>query len=179
LNDLPVHAGPAFVSLTAPLRFFLRRIALGASPPGFYLAHLRSFSIKTDPTLSAIVLRFLLRSVALEVPLPGLCFGELSNSSVKADPALHTVPLRFFQGSVTFRASLLGFRVRYHHDFSIEADPATRWWSLTTGARFLFGTVALTAPFLAIRRSSLNNDLSGGSRDAAPARFAILLRFLL
>src|SRR5207302_1283145 len=65
-----------------------------------------------------------------------------------------------------------------HAVLCVNAAP-TGIFIRATAFRLFFGIVALTSTFLAIRCVGLDDDLAGGSLDAAPARPAMCSGFLL
>jgi hypothetical protein len=74
---------------------------------------------------------------------------------------------------------LLGLYLAHRHNFPIQAHPTAGRWTLTIAARFLFGSEALSAFSLAVFRGRLDDHCRApGDAEAAPARLAILLRFL-
>ena len=188
LHDFSVKADPATRwrrSLTSAGRFLGGRVAVTAPPLAVLRGSLDDAALSGGPADAAparfaILLGFFRRRIALQIFLPGLRFVHRHNFPIQADPALSAISLRFFRTVIARQAFLLGLYLAHRHNFSIHADPAIWWWSLATGARFLFGREALTALLLAVVRGGLD-DSSGASGDeeAAPAGLAILLRVLL
>jgi hypothetical protein len=149
-------------------------VALGASPPRLGLGYLHDFSVNADPakwwqrwrrflTIAApIGARFPFGTVAGKTSRLGLRLGQLDGFSVNADPAFITSALRLLSGKTWI---ICIRRLGHWNDLFVNTGPAS-WWrrrlSPTPGARFLFGSVALTTPLLAIRLATLDDDFAVG-----------------
>jgi hypothetical protein len=124
--------------------------------------------------------RFFLGAVTLSTSRPGLrlCLGDLDDFSINAAPPISssaswTIPARFLFRRVTLKLSLASFRLGNPNGFSVYADPARLLDYTATAARLLFGSVPLTASFIAIRPGHRDDAHAGGCINAAPTQTSV------
>jgi hypothetical protein len=144
---------------------------------------LDDFAVNAAPRISAsasggtISSRFLFRSIPFPTASLALFNGCLTDLSVDAAPNrvvvnYLTIPPRFLFGAKALTASLSALLFCLDvKDLVMRAAP-TAAFCFTSGSRFGFGSVPMTASLIAIRPGHRDDAHAGGCVDTAPTAAA-------